>query len=395
VSDDRISPIRAWLERLDDHEDDLAWLSPYEGELIETLRRGLNFPPDYHEAVDLLSRVFSHFAERYSRPEDWRHLLMDALVPAMDLRDVRLKADVFRRIGELALKAGKANTARAMFEVSLADAEAGEIDSMVLSALTGLMKLQWFDLTQRVDDLLVQRANRLADESDQDDLRIEFYGALANLQFRQGHLQKALQTGRAALKLAQRSGDKACVGRMALTVAGIYRQIHLVQQDAKALDRADAYLELAAEKLSETEYALQFTALAYEQGVRDLQRQAYAAAEEAFSDALREALRLNIETHVTIARHGLGLAQTHTGKRSEARSNLEAVLEAWRQAGNRYEGASTLQALGYLEQCEGNRQRALEHLQQALRLCDELAAVPQTAALRQHIYDTIAEVQDN
>lgn len=390
-----MSPIRVWLERLDDREDNLTWLSPYEPELLDVLRRGLNFPPHYHDSIDLLSRIFPHFNERYSRPDDWRGLLVDALVPAMDFRDARLKADVFRRIGELALKSGKAPAAQKMFEQSLADAEAGQHQAMMLSALIGLMKLQWFDLARQVDDTLVERAKQLAAEVYRADLQIEFYGALANLQFRQGHLLQALRFGRRALRLAEAWSDEGRRGRMALSVAGIYRQISVVCHYRAALKRADVYLEQAAACLSETDYRWQFTVLAYEQGVLDLQCRDYEAAEQAFTTALEEAQRLKIDTYVTIARHGLGLAQTHTGRRSEARTNLGIVLEAWHKADNRYEEASTLQALGYLEQCEGNREQALEHLKQALSLCDELAEVPQTEALRQHINDSLAEVQGN
>jgi tetratricopeptide (TPR) repeat protein len=254
------------------------------------------------------------------------------------------------------------------------------------------MKLQWFDLTRCVDERLIERARKLSDESGSEDLRIEFYGALANLHFRQGYLSKALEAGELALNLAQQSGDAASAGRMALTVAGICRQMYVVQRDRETLDQAYAYLDLAAEKLSATEYGLQFTVLAYEQGVLDLQHEDYESAEEAFSEALAEAQRLKIDMYVTVARHGLGLAQAHSGKRAEARENMLAALEAWRRQNNRYEEVSVLQALGYLEQREGNRQQALEYLNQALTLCDQLEKVPQSEAMRQHIDDTIAEV---
>jgi tetratricopeptide (TPR) repeat protein len=392
VVDNHTSPVRTWLERLDDREDDLKWLSPYEPELLEVLRRGLNFPAHYHDSIDLLSRIFPHFNERYARPDDWHGLLIDALIPAMDFRDARLKANVFRHIGELVLKAGKVNAASTMFRKSLEDAETGRHDTMMLSALIGLMKLQWFDLTRCVDERLIERARKLSDESGSEDLRIEFYGALANLHFRQGYLSKALEAGELALNLAQQSGDAASAGRMALTVAGICRQMYVVQRDRETLDQAYAYLDLAAEKLSATEYGLQFTVLAYEQGVLDLQHEDYESAEEAFSEALAEAQRLKIDMYVTVARHGLGLAQAHSGKRAEARENMLAALEAWRRQNNRYEEVSVLQALGYLEQREGNRQQALEYLNQALTLCDQLEKVPQSEAMRQHIDDTIAEV---
>ena len=85
VSSDSVSD---WLRYIKNTGEPLNWLAPHEDTLLIVLRQGLNRERQFRKSFELLTLVFPYFALSLSHTEQWSPLLRDALLMALDIKEI-------------------------------------------------------------------------------------------------------------------------------------------------------------------------------------------------------------------------------------------------------------------------------------------------------------------
>ena len=361
-----------WLRYIQNSNEPLSWLIPYESNLLSVLQHGLSWEPTFRESYELLTIVFPYFALSLSHTEQWPPLLRDALLMAQDIHDNDLQTKVFRWMGEAYLKVGKHEAARKAFSTALDRSETGNIDDMKVAVYTGLFKLDWFDLKQNLTQTLVQQALETAKLTEDRALQADFYDALAPAYARKMDTASALGYGQTALAYWKSVNNNSGIGRTAYTLAGVYIHISQIKDDKRFLNNAISYLELARDMLSRTDEVWQYALLSYQQAMIYFQLEDYESASSWFRQSLEEAQNTDSPQYVVVAQHGLGLALSKLGEFSEAREYLQAALKHWQQLQNDYEQANVFVGLADLELSAGNRDLAKFYVQDGLQCAMEI-----------------------
>lgn len=387
--------IKDWLRYLEKPKVNFKQFARYEDELVSTLNKGLNNPQEFHDSLQLLMRVLPYFMMNLGHVEKWSPLLMEALLPAMDLRAPELQTQVFRWLGETSLKKSKHKSARESFTTALERANDGRRDDMMLAAYIGLIKLQWFDIKNSVATDAVKEILAIAQRVEDKPLRANLHYALAHAYLRIGETQVALGHAQMNYLYWIQLEDETEVGAAALTLATVYRNVTLYHDAPVGLVHAKYFLNLAWTKMSSSDYVWRNPLLSYEAGIMFMQQGDFAKAEESLSHALAKARESNTPQHIVIAHHALGLNETYLEQWEESRENLFTALRMWRSFDNHYEMANTLQGLGYLEYRSGHPEQALAYLNDALAMTSELQDVLQRDRLQNLIRQTINTVSSD
>src|SRR5262245_55840775 len=114
-----IMSIRDWLERARQNKNNSRWLTDHENELYAATKEGLNRPPTFHNAVELLMLLIPHFMFVIYHYKLWNPLLLEALLQAQLLQDNEMQIDILTQLGEAYLALGKNQAARDAFEIAL------------------------------------------------------------------------------------------------------------------------------------------------------------------------------------------------------------------------------------------------------------------------------------
>jgi tetratricopeptide repeat protein len=377
-----------WLRYIKNADESLNWLSPYEDNLLNLLRQGLNREHQFRKSYELLTLVFPYFALSLSHTEEWSLLLRDALLMAQDIKDNDLQVKVFRWMGEAYLKVGKHEPARKVFSTALERAEAGQIDDMKVAVYIGLFKLQWFNLKENITQTLVQQAldtaNRIQDRA----LQADLFDSLAFAYTRLAETEIALGYGQTAFAYWKSVKNHSGIGRTAYTNAAIYMQVSQLKDNKRFLTQAISFLEIARDELALTNDKWQYPLLAYEQAAIYFQLEAFEEAASWFQQSLSEAEQTNSPHYVVIAQHGLGLAQSKLKQFSSARRLLLVALNHWNDLNNSYEKASVLAGLADLELRDNNQPRAKAYIDEGLGCIEEI----QDEKLRQFLRDQFEDI---
>jgi tetratricopeptide (TPR) repeat protein len=358
-----------WLSRATHHHQDFAWLSENIEEIYEALRADIHRPPTLHRAIDTLLLIYPYLLTRNDLHR-WTMLLDDALSEATDrLRDETMQMRLYQHIGQSYTRLGQPQTARVAFGAALVRAEEQKLHDSMLKAYIGLFQIQMYRQVSDFTPELIQKALALANTHSDWAVRAALYQAIA---FGYNYRRETMMTlgyGQTAYAYYNALGNKAEMARTAYELASACRQ-------AKRFDQAQRFLEQAKTLYAQTHEKLQYTLTTYEQGAVYVEQGLYEEAEQWMTTALDELVRLeppHYKVHsVAVCYQGLALAQIGLKKYDEARSNLEIALGMWQRLDNKYELASTLNALGYITGRQGQKEAALEDFRKALRLCDEL-----------------------
>ncbi len=382
-----------WLRFLDNGNPNWeTWLLPYEDELREMIRRGLNQPRDFHHAFALLMRVIPFFVLTLAHTKAWMPLLLHALMPSLQLKDERLRMEIYRWWGETNLQVGKPEAARQSFAIALEFAKEDEHDGMMVAAYTGLFRLQWFRNQDTFTPELVQVALKFAERISNTELRAGLHDALAYAYLRILDMSKALEHAQIAYLHQFRGGDASGIGQALFTLAVVYRNAAWYTDTPHLVNRAPLLLAGARAHMSKGKRAALHVLLAYEEGLQCFQSQVYPVAVEWLETALYEALDSGRLHYVAASRHALGLAQTELQRYADARRNLIAAAGVWAKMENTFERASALQALGYLEILDNRAQLARDYLTLAFEICEELPYSAQIEYLQTRIKQTLDEI---
>lgn len=361
-----------WLRYIKNADEPLNWLSPYEDNLLTLLRQGLNREHQFRKSYELLTLVFPYFALSLSHTEEWSLLLRDALLMAQDIKDNDLQVKVFRWMGEAYLKVGKHESARNVFSTALERAEAGQIDDMKVAVYTGLFKLQWFNLKEKLTQSLVNRALAVAAQLETQGLRADLFDALAFAYLHYSDTDIALGYGQMAFAYWYAVKNHSGIGRTAYTLAAIYTRAGQLMDDKRVLNQAISFLNIARDALAFTDDKWQHPLLAYEQASIYFQLEQFEEAVSWYQQSLSEAEQTNSPHYVVVAQHGLGLALAKLNQFPPARRYLLLAFDHWDAFNNSFERASVLAGLADLELRANDKLRAKAYLESGMKYLEDI-----------------------
>jgi len=318
---------RDWSQQIQDHPDDSQWLSRQEDTLYPVIQSSLYKPPAFHDAVELLMRVFPHYALVLFHVKRWSPLLLQALVQAQDLRDNEIQIRILTHIGEAYQTLDKNEAAYEAFQIALARAGEGQFKAMMLAAYIGLIRMQSVSMGDEYDPNLLTQALVLSHEIDDLALKAALHQSLSLANIHTRETVAAIEHGQIAYVYWHYLKNDLERAKTLYLLSAAYRFMWRLKQ-------AEELLQKAAEGFENTSYNRQYTFLAYEAGALYLQRKEYEAATQWLMMALREASNIDYTALIISSQHGLGIAQTGLGQFDEAEANLQHAINGWQTIKN-------------------------------------------------------------
>lgn len=377
--------IRDWLHEVEVHQDDTSWLSQREDKLYAVVAGSIYRQSEFHDAVDLLLRVFAYYGLVLYHGQRWSHLLLQALTQAHDLRNSEMQIRILTYMGESYLTGDKQAAARAVFEIALERAQEGNSKEMMLATMIGLIRMQSISMGDEYDPNLLTQALKLSQEIDDLSLKGALHQSLTLAYTYRYEYEAAIEHGQIAYVYWHFLGNEMEMAKTLYLLSAAYRFMWRLQ-------RAEDLLQIASEQFGNTDYNRQYSMLAYEAGAVYLQRKEFEVAAQWLILAQKEAITIDYSQVIAASTHALGLAQTGLGQYTVAAKNLNQAIVVWEKLDNFYELANAHQALGNLENKRKQPERALESLQKALELCMKTPPSNQRTWLEGHIRETIDEI---
>ncbi len=377
--------IRDWLRQVEKHQKDTRWLSRNEAELQAAVAASIYRQSDFHDAVELLLRVFNHYALVLYHAKRWSPLLLQALTQAQDLRDSEMQTRILTHMGESYIAGGKNTAAREAFNIALERAHDGQMKEMMLASYIGLIRMLSINVPDDFNAELFSKALDLSSQVNDLSLKASLHQSLTMPYMYARQSVKAVEHGQLAYIYWQYLGNSIEAAKTLYLLASAYRF-------AWNLERAEQMLEIAASFFETTAYNRQYPLIAYEEGALHIQRKNYDIAEQCLKLALQEAIESGSLYLIASSQHALAIAQTELNQYEAAENNLRQGFMLWENLGDDYELASAHQAMGRLENKRGNPKSAYKWLQASLLLCEKLPLNGEREWLTNHIQATIAEI---
>ncbi len=377
---------RDWLKRLDEHQDDDRWLSSSEDELYQIVEGGLLVEPEFHDAVEILIRVFPHFALVLYHLRRWSPLLFNALVEAQNLRDNAMQVRILTHLGSSYFTGGKNAAAQDAFQIALHRAQDEQFSEMMLAAYIGLIRLQYVHVPEPLEADVVNKALALNKQVHELGLKASLHEALALVYSRStdtSHL--AIGHGETAYGYWSRLGNQLEMANTAYLIAASYRF-------AGELNSAQRWLHQAASLFEKTDYQRQYTLVAVEQGTLYWQRGENDSALQWLNMGLQEAMQIGAKDYMASAYHSLGLTYINLQQYLQAEENLVQAIALWKEVGDYFEIASVHEALGYMEIQRGNHELARRWLEDGLLMCPEIPHHDQRAYREKKIRALLSDI---
>jgi tetratricopeptide (TPR) repeat protein len=366
---------------------DSGWLSRNEDVLFADVRRGLNQPPLFHDAVKLLMRIFPYYALVQMHTHRWWPLLLDALADAQNLRDNDMIIQILTQLGESYIVFGKHAEAKTVFSQAMKRAGEKQIKEMLLTAYIGLIKVETTQISSGFTRDIAQHAIRLALQVSDRSLKATLCQTLATVYAYRKETELGLGHGQTAYGLWQQLGNQLELGRTAIVLSQIYRT-------CSRFDRAAYFLELAQEHFARTDLERQEAVTAYEKGSLCLEQRDPESARVWLELALEEYQQRGMDNHIAGASHALALALIELGELDKARANLQAALATWEGLKYWHEQANALYALGYLDYQDKRYAQARKAWEQALQVCDQLPDAAVRSTLEAQIIGALKDLDD-
>ncbi len=377
--------LRERLDELRGHFHDQKWLAAHADSLYSVLDSALNSPPQANDAIECLIAICPYMFTR-SDFQRWSSLLFDALLNAQLLQDNELQMRVWAQMGEDYLLIGRHQEAQKAFRTALERAREGRTKEMMLEAYIGIIKLQSLHLDNCFDFPFIQAALALARQLGDLAYQAKLHRALALAYAHRGETRASLGHGQTALACWHKLNDKFEMAQAAFTLAVACRA-------ANRLEQGERFLKLAASLFTQTEYALSYCLIAYEEGVLYLHRGEHEIAQQWLMIALEEAVKLDHRHYIAMCHHSLGITLIELKDYGDAEVNLRKALSGWEELKSLFYQANGYHALGYLEAQQGNLTKAHDWLNRGLALCPQIPDMPLRQMTEQLIVDTIAELK--
>jgi tetratricopeptide (TPR) repeat protein len=382
-----VMSIRDWMKTVKQHLNDHSWLAQHESDLYSLLKNGLQRPPTFHDAVDLLMFIIPHYAFTLYHHKQWMPLLLEGLLQAQLLGDNEMQIQILTQLGESYMNGSQNAAAREAFNIALERAHVDQPKAMMLAVYIGLIRIQYLNIIGgEPDPDLFVKALKLEREVDDLALKAGLHAALSLAYIKAAQTTAlAIGHGQTAYVYWYRLNNKLEMAKTAYLIAAAYRF-------AGQIDAAQQWLGRASALFEKTGYNRQYTILAYEQGSLYVQQKHFEVAEQWLNMALDEAIQIGSVDYEACAYHALGIAQTGLGQYATAENSLKRALAAWETVGDTYELANAYHAMGNLHRVQKDYAAAIDWFDRALIICEKIPQPVQRAFMEKHIRDTIDEI---
>ncbi len=380
--------VREWLDRIQFHAYDHAWLNKWSDRIAQILWAALNRDAFLVEATNSLVRIAPHMLTHHD-VDEWVQLLFTALGRAYDIHDDELQGRLYSIMGQGHTLQGSVKQARTTYELAIEHAEDYITDRLIaeeikLMAYIGLFRTQTYLYTDQFTPELVSTVCALARKIDEPMLTANLYQALAAAYAHRAELEPALGYGMTALGYWYLRGRPLEIAKSAQILALAYSRQMLLPQAQQAAELAYRHVEAA----DNSQYA---AIIGYERGIIASQQAQWEPAERWLKTARDGFHTLGWEQHVAMVDRSLALTYIPQRRFAEAESRLNEAASLWEREQNVYERAGNAATTGYLEAERGHLEAAIRHYEHALALCAQLPEMEARDLLRQSILDDMAK----
>ena len=362
---------------------DEEFLKVNQNELEKLLFHTLNTDATFHEAVDTLFAV-APFVHKQDDQTQWHRIAWDALIGALNLKDGGLQAQILTIFSRFHMLEGKHQLALQSIENARDRAREQHNDVALLLAYIRFFELLFFQPTEISSLEVIQLVLKLADRVNQPHLNIQLHYALSHFNSRWSDWERALGHGQIAYALARQYDDQYNLARAAYLLVSICR--------LSSCPAAKHFLRVAlALDISMLPAHDQMTALMHKSGLY-YEMGSVAEAAAGYNDAIKLLENLKRPNYLAACYQGLALAQIRLKQFDEAESNLWRAQKIWKKHGSASDTANLRFTQGFLEAWRGNNTFALEYLDEALLLCNDIPSMASRDALRKLILETQQQI---
>lgn len=356
-----------WLEAFQRNQHDDYWLGQHGEEIYHAIQQSLASPPKFDIATELLVKAFPYYALNRLDITRWVNLLIDAMLVAQELGDIGLRTRLMEHIGSGRLAEGHFDTAHFAYLYVLEHAHDYDNPDIELAAHTGLIWLQtiYQGKPSSHNETVIENALQLAQVAKNPATIARLHHALTSVYTQQQCPEKALQFGQMAYTHWHIANDKVEQAKTAYSLAAVYRMMN-------RFELADAYLEIAEDVFSRTNYRRQYTLTIYERGVLRWKQEKYEEAAQWLELAWKEAVGVGINFHIAAAAHTLGRVYLKLKDLDKARESLKSAALIWDELDNKYEQTSVMCHFIRLERLGGNLEAAREWGIRARLICAQI-----------------------
>lgn len=369
-----------FLRRCRGNPHDLVWMLDHEYQIKRAIMDGLSRPFLFHNVWSLMEHAVPFLVVQHSRGDgSWQTIFLETASTLLNLADREKLMEFWGWFGELSLKQGAHLMARAQFENARVLAQKDAFDEMLVVALTGIFRLQWFE--PKLDELnqLIPVARAAARRVNDPTLTGRLYTAIASAMLRAYETELALGYAQTALAISLRAQDNLGVALAAQASAHAINLACVRKGTTSGQQAAPDLLNLVWERFSESDTTSVYALSCYTRanGLSLLGQIDEAAGW--LERSLRNARAIQIPQLIVVALHALGVCYAHLGRIDEANNALTEAEILWGRLGNLFEAANLTAARANLEELAGNVGEARALYENCMMQCE---ALPQTEALR-------------
>jgi tetratricopeptide (TPR) repeat protein len=380
-----MNSLNHWMAALRQRHNDYKWVSKHISRFYDLILTDVNRPPDQRQAFEALQLLYPYILI-YENWEHWIKLWYDALISAINLKDVPVQTELWRGLGGLYAVAGNHKRGRAAFENFLQRATEVQDPALILLGYAELINLQTINQDQSFNKEAIDNILKLAQKIDHPRLWAETHKALAlayNIRHETIH---SLAHGQTAYCYWRAINETIEMARTAFTLAQTYRL-------AKRFDQAKRFLELSRGLYAKNPSNTRFAALDYEEGMLCYDLEAYEEAEQWFKYAYNEFRRQNQPYQQAAALHTLATTYIYLGLYEKADIYFNEALKIWGELDNVFEQAHLYYAKATMEKMLGNTQNCIKYARIGLALCKNLPTSPALSKMVNGMNDFLQEIE--
>ncbi len=383
--------VRRWLDRIDYHAYNPAWLNQRADRIAQILWAALNRDEFTVKATEGLTRVAPHMLTHH-HVDEWIKLLLTALGRAYDLHDEELQGRLYTVMGQGHTLQGSLKPAQAAYSNALNQAReyigdrlvAEEIELMIY---IGQLRLETYLYAGQFTPERIAEIRALAQRIGDPMLTASLYQALAAACAHRGESEQALGYGMTALGYWVQRGRPLEIARSAHALSMAYSRQMLLPQ-------AEQMVEFAARSIARADNRQYEAIIDQQRGIIAAQKGEWKQAVQRLEAARAGFRALQWSQHEALVERSLALACIPQKLYLQAEASLNNAAALWEQTPNNvYERAALLATRAYLNAEQGQIEPALDQLHSALALCDHIPEMKARDQLVQSIRDDLAHYQ--
>lgn len=379
---------RKWLSDLLGRVKDSKWLTEQTENLYTEIDEGLRRERDFTGFIEGLIALEEHIKARCVIA-DWIPLVIRALSRTSVKQTTKRYLTLTSILGSLYMRVGLITDAHNTYETLVVLADEYHYPVQYVEGYIGLLHLCAYRSTQHVDQEVVSYLLALATTTIGNGvLNSRLLQAVAYYNMHSDQPELPVRCAEMAFYQLQSTDKNVLIGSAAYALSCAYRQRNDVENTRNTLEIAISYY-------AKTDYKRQYAAIAHQIALMEFDSENFVTAEQWFRIALAEYYLIQDEANITSCLHGLGMTLSYIdGKLSEARHLLNEVLIAWKQYNNMRFVANVQHTLAFVEARLGEKEAALDRLNDVLGLCFEQSVEDLEEEIAARVLILIHQIKD-